>query len=106
MFLTNGPVAVIFARVTVDGGDVQHDVDHVATHLVPETVQVCPDLSGSNMFTLHIIIIVHRDVDGGRVGCDVDFGHHVEDEHLLHPGSLRNKQTGHFVNRIQHALLR
>ena len=35
MFLTNGPVAVIFVGVTVDGGDVQHDVDHVATHLVP-----------------------------------------------------------------------
>lgn len=40
MFLTNGPVAVIFGRVPVDGGDVQHDVDHVATHLVPNNKAV------------------------------------------------------------------
>ena len=40
MFLTYGPVAVIFGRVPVDGGDVQHDVDHVATHLVPNNKAV------------------------------------------------------------------
>ena len=39
-FLTNGPVAVIFGGVPVDGGDVQHDVDHVATHLVPNNKAV------------------------------------------------------------------
>ena len=37
-----GPVGVvIFAGVSIDGGDVEHDVDHVATHLVPES-QIMP----------------------------------------------------------------
>ena len=47
-----------------------------------------------------LLSLLHCDVHGRRVRGHVDLGHHVEDEHLLHPGG-RHEDVEHVLDVVE-----